>query len=63
MPMAPSEKRLASDVLISVNGEINGSSVGAVWANTLIVGAVFDGHVMVCPMLEILLRGPTTTQQ
>jgi arylesterase/paraoxonase len=54
---------LASDVLISVNGEINGSSVGAVWANTLIVGAVFDGHVMVCPMLEILLRGPATSQQ
>ncbi|MFC2953213.1 SMP-30/gluconolactonase/LRE family protein [Marinicaulis aureus] len=51
---------LASDVLISVNGEINGSSVGAVWDNTLIVGAVFDGHVMVCPMLEILLRGPST---
>ncbi|WP_428409277.1 strictosidine synthase family protein [Hyphococcus sp.] len=50
---------LASDVLVSVNGEINGSSVGAVWDNTLIVGAVFDGHVMVCPMLEILLRGPT----
>ncbi len=53
---------LASDVLISVNGEINASSVGAVWANTLIVGAVFDGHVMVCPMLEILLRGPAATQ-
>ncbi len=50
---------LASDVLISVNGEINGSSVGAVWDNTLIVGAVFDSHVEVCPMLEILLRGPT----
>lgn len=53
---------LASDVLVSVNGEINGSSVGAVWSNTLIVGAVFDGHVMVCPMLEILLRGPAATQ-
>ncbi|WDI31155.1 SMP-30/gluconolactonase/LRE family protein [Hyphococcus flavus] len=48
---------VTSDVLISINGEINGSSVGAVWANTLIVGAVFDGHVLVCPMLEILLRG------
>jgi arylesterase/paraoxonase len=48
----------ADDVLISTKGEINGSSVGAVWDNTLIVGAVFDGHVMVCPMLEILLRGP-----
>jgi arylesterase/paraoxonase len=51
---------LTSDVLVSVNGEINGASVGAVWDNTLVVGAVFDGHVMVCPMLEILLRGPTT---
>ncbi len=54
---------VTSDVLISVNGEINGSSVGAVWDNTLIVGAVFDGHVMVCPMLEILLRGPSTGAQ
>ena len=53
---------VTSDVLISVNGEINGSSVGAVWDNTLVVGAVFDGHVMVCPMLEILLRGPATEQ-
>lgn len=47
----------AADVLISVNGEINASSVGAAWENTLIVGAVFDSHVMVCPMMEILLRG------
>ncbi|GJL92248.1 SMP-30/gluconolactonase/LRE family protein [Hyphococcus sp.] len=54
---------VTSDVLISVNGEINASSVGAVWDNTLIVGAVFDGHVMVCPMLEILLRGPSTGTQ
>lgn len=45
------------DVLISTKGEISGSSVGAVWENTLVVGAVFDGHVAVCPMLEILLRG------
>lgn len=45
-------------VFVSTDGEINGSSVGAVWDNTLIVGAVFDSHVMVCPMMEILLRGP-----
>ena len=45
-------------VFISAGGEINASSVGAVWDNTLIVGAVFDSHVMVCPMMEILLRGP-----
>ncbi len=52
----------ASDVFISVDGEINASSVGAVWNDTLVVGAVFDGHVMVCPMLEILLRGPSQAQ-
>jgi len=40
----------SKDVFISTNGEINGSSVGAVWDDTLIVGAVFDGHVMVCPL-------------
>jgi arylesterase / paraoxonase len=51
---------LKSDVFISTNGEINASSVGAVWDETLIVGAVFDGHVMVCPMLEIFLAGPDT---
>ncbi len=37
------------NVFISTEGEINGSSVGAVWDDTLIVGAVFDDHVMVCP--------------
>ncbi len=35
---------------VSLNGEINGSSVGAASEDTLIVGAVFDGHVMVCPI-------------
>ena len=49
---------LKSDVFVSTDGELNGSSVGAVWDKTLIVGAVFDGHVMVCPMLEIFLTGP-----
>lgn len=38
------------DVFISTEGEINGSSVGAVWNDTLIVGAVFDGWVMKCPL-------------
>ncbi len=38
------------DVFISTEGEINASSVGAVWDKTLIIGAVFDGHVMVCPV-------------
>lgn len=44
-------------VFASLEGELNASSVGAVWDNTLVVGAVFDSHVMVCPMMEILLRG------
>lgn len=38
------------DVLIDTMGVINGSSVGAVDDDTLVVGAVFDGHVMVCPL-------------
>lgn len=38
------------DVFISTEGEISGSSVGAVWDDTLIVGAVFDSHVMICPL-------------
>ena len=46
-----------SDVFIDTTGKINASSVGAVWDKTLIVGAVFDGHVMVCPMIEIFLSG------
>ena len=44
------ETGLREDVLIDIEGKINASSVGAVWDNTLIVGAVFDGHVMVCPV-------------
>ena len=39
-----------ADKFVSLNGEINGSSVGAASDDTLIVGAVFDGHVMVCPL-------------
>ena len=38
------------DVFIDIGGVINGSSVGAVSGDTLVVGAVFDGHVMVCPL-------------
>lgn len=52
-----------TEVFVDTTGKINGSSVGAVWDNTLIVGAVFDGHVMVCPMLEILLRPPPAGDQ
>lgn len=39
-----------TDVLIDTAGVINASSVGAVSGKTLIVGAVFDDHVMVCPL-------------
>ena len=42
--------RKSQDVFISTEGEINGSSVGAVLGDTLIVGAVFDSHIMVCPL-------------
>src|SRR3990167_5925181 len=40
------------DMLIDTGGTINASSVGAVWDDTLIVGSVFDDHVMVCPSHE-----------
>lgn len=38
------------DVFVALDGEINASSVGAVHNKTLIVGAIFDGHVMICPL-------------
>ncbi len=38
------------DVLIDTSGILNGSSVGAATADTLVVGAVFDGHILVCPL-------------
>ncbi|AWY99615.1 arylesterase [Rhodobiaceae bacterium] len=41
-----------SDVFVSTAGEINAASIGAMHNNTLIVGAVLDGHVMVCPLPE-----------
>ncbi|HXI86214.1 MAG TPA: SMP-30/gluconolactonase/LRE family protein [Parvularculaceae bacterium] len=46
-----------SVVFIDTTGKLNASSVGAVSGKTLIVGAVFDDHVMVCPMVETILRG------
>lgn len=36
-------------VFVSTKGEINGSSVAAVGAGKLVIGPVFEGHVMVCP--------------
>jgi arylesterase/paraoxonase len=37
------------DVFIDTLGSINASSVGAAFGSVLIVGSVFDHHVMVCP--------------
>ena len=36
-------------VFVDTSGALNASSVAAASDDTLIVGAVFDGHVMVCP--------------
>jgi len=38
------------DVLIDTSGILNASSVGAASDDTLVVGAVFDGHVLICPL-------------
>jgi len=38
------------DVFVSLDGEINASSVGAAYNGKLLVGAVFDQHIMVCPL-------------
>ncbi len=35
-------------VFVSKNGEINAASVVAIAENKLLIGAVFDGHVLVC---------------
>lgn len=35
-------------VFMSVNGEINGSSIGAYWKGNLLVGSVYENHVMRC---------------
>ncbi len=40
---------VADDVFLDAGGTINGSSVGAVSEDALIVGSVFDDHVVVCP--------------
>lgn len=40
----------SEDVFVDTDGILNASSVGAALGNTLIVGAVFDDHVMVCPL-------------
>lgn len=38
------------NIFVSLDGEINASSAAAANDDTLIIGAVFDGHVMVCPL-------------
>ena len=43
------ESGATSDEFISIKGEINGSSVAAANDTTLLIGAVFDSHVMICP--------------
>lgn len=52
----------AVPVFVDTTGALNASSVGAAWDHTLIVGSVFDDHVMVCPMLSILLNGQDDSQ-
>lgn len=44
------------EFFVDTKGALNASSVGAVWDETLIVGSVFDDHVMVCPMVKIFLE-------
>ncbi len=44
------ETGLVETMMIDTGGVINGSSVAAVADDILVVGAVFDGHVMVCPV-------------
>ncbi|MGD1935319.1 MAG: strictosidine synthase family protein [Candidatus Phaeomarinobacter sp.] len=38
------------EVLVDLSGKLSASSVGAVNGNTLVVGAVFDSGVLVCPL-------------
>jgi arylesterase/paraoxonase len=36
------------DRIVMLDGEINAASVGAAYKDKVVIGAVFDGHVMVC---------------
>lgn len=38
-----------TDVVVSLDGEINASSVATLFGDTVLLGAVFDGHVLACP--------------
>lgn len=63
----PSSGR-AEDILIDTAGLLSASSVGAPWEgpdgrpgggdDTLLVGAVFDAHVLVCPLAPSASRDP-----
>ncbi len=44
------ETGASETVFTSLKGELNASATGAVWDDELFVGAVFDGHVMACPL-------------
>lgn len=37
-----------TDQIVLLDGEINAASVGAVYGDRVVIGAVFDGHVLVC---------------
>lgn len=43
------ETGVVEDILVDLDGTINASSAAAVLDNILVVGSVFDDHVMVCP--------------
>jgi len=37
-------------VFMSINGELDGSATGAYWQGSLLVGGVFESHVMRCAL-------------
>jgi len=44
------ESGAVDEVLVDLSGKLSASSVGAVSADTLVVGAVFEAGVLVCPL-------------
>jgi arylesterase/paraoxonase len=47
-----SDALLVEEVFLSVGDDLSGSSVGAVWGNRLLIGAVFDDHILDCRMIR-----------
>jgi arylesterase/paraoxonase len=45
-----SEAPLVEEVFLSLGDDLSGSSVGAVWRNRLLIGAVLDDHILDCRM-------------